>query len=71
MLRFYKRWVSPYIAPRCRFYPTCSSYAIEVFREFGFVLGSWYTVRRLLKCHPFHPGGIDMPPRKNQDDKNA
>lgn len=64
-LDLYKKWLSPYIAPRCRFYPTCSIYAMDVYREYGFFTGSWLTIKRLLKCHPFHPGGIDMPPKKN------
>lgn len=48
--------------PRCRFAPTCSSYALEALGRHGAARGSWLTVRRLLRCHPFHPGGIDHVP---------
>jgi len=71
LLKLYKRWLSPYLAPACRFYPTCSVYAIEVYQEFGFIRGSWYTLKRLLKCHPFHPGGIDMPRSRTSDSSNG
>ncbi|MBN2328326.1 MAG: membrane protein insertion efficiency factor YidD [Candidatus Omnitrophica bacterium] len=63
MLKAYRRWISPYVAPACRFYPTCSVYAIEVIASFGVVKGGWLALRRILKCHPFHPGGIDLPPK--------
>ena len=43
----------------CRFYPTCSAYAIEALQKKGALKGSWLTIKRLLKCHPFHPGGYD------------
>ncbi|RJP29353.1 MAG: membrane protein insertion efficiency factor YidD [Candidatus Omnitrophota bacterium] len=62
LLQLYKRWISPYLGSVCRFHPTCSAYAIEVFSSFGVIKGSWLTFKRLLKCHPFHPGGIDLPP---------
>jgi putative membrane protein insertion efficiency factor len=45
--------------PSCRFYPTCSAYAIEALQKKGALKGSWLTIKRLLKCHPFHPGGYD------------
>ncbi len=45
--------------PTCRFYPTCSQYSIEAFKKYGFVKGMYLTIRRILKCHPFHPGGYD------------
>jgi putative membrane protein insertion efficiency factor len=58
----YRRWVSPAIPARCRFYPTCSAYALEAVAVHGAVRGAWLAVRRLLRCHPFHPGGYDPVP---------
>ena len=61
IVRAYQLFISPWIGPRCRFHPTCSQYSILVLRKFGFVRGVWKTVCRLLKCHPWHPGGHDPP----------
>ncbi|PWT92032.1 MAG: membrane protein insertion efficiency factor YidD [Blastocatellia bacterium] len=58
-LRFYKLAVSPLLPPSCRFVPTCSEYAIEAIASYGAARGSLLALRRLLKCHPFHPGGYD------------
>ncbi|MFN2494897.1 MAG: membrane protein insertion efficiency factor YidD [Pseudonocardiaceae bacterium] len=64
-LRFYRRWISPVLPPTCRFSPTCSAYAVEALTVHGAARGSWLTVRRLLRCAPWHPGGVDPvpPPR--------
>ncbi|ENA35911.1 MULTISPECIES: membrane protein insertion efficiency factor YidD [Pseudomonas] len=62
LLRGYQLFISPMIGPRCRFYPSCSHYAIEALQTHGALRGSWLTIRRLLRCHPFHPGGIDPVP---------
>ena len=59
---FYQRAVSPVLPPRCRFQPTCSAYAIEAVELHGAARGSWLAVRRLAKCAPWHPGGVDFVP---------
>ncbi|MQA24981.1 MAG: membrane protein insertion efficiency factor YidD [Micromonosporaceae bacterium] len=58
----YGRWVSPALPARCRFYPTCSAYAVEALRTHGALRGVALTIWRLLRCHPFHPGGHDPVP---------
>ena len=58
-IKFYQKRISPHFSPRCRFYPTCSAYAIEALQKKGALKGSWLTIKRLAKCHPFHPGGYD------------
>ncbi|MFE1242499.1 MULTISPECIES: membrane protein insertion efficiency factor YidD [Fictibacillus] len=67
IIRFYQRWISPMTPPSCRFYPTCSHYGIEAFRQHGAIKGLWLTVIRILKCHPFHPGGVDLVPEKRDN----
>ncbi|WP_299959336.1 membrane protein insertion efficiency factor YidD [uncultured Modestobacter sp.] len=63
-VRFYQRAISPAFPPRCRFVPTCSAYAAEAIEVHGAGRGSWLAVRRLAKCAPWHPGGVDLvPPR--------
>ena len=62
LLRGYRRWISPLLGPRCRFAPSCSAYAVEALTVHGAARGSWLTVRRLVRCHPFHPGGHDPVP---------
>lgn len=67
VIRFYQRCVSPFTPPACRFWPTCSNYAAVAVQRHGFWRGSWLAVRRLLKCHPFHPGGYDpVPPAESR-----
>ncbi|HOB34788.1 MAG: membrane protein insertion efficiency factor YidD [Firmicutes bacterium] len=58
-IKFYRRFLSPLIGPSCRFTPTCSEYAIQALEKYGFVKGLYFAVRRVLRCHPFHPGGYD------------
>ncbi len=62
-IRFYRRWISPAFPPVCRFTPTCSGYALEALERHGAVKGSWLALRRLARCHPWHPGGDDPVPR--------
>ena len=65
-IRFYRKFISPLKPPTCRFYPSCSQYALEAIEVHGPVRGLYLAVRRILKCHPFHPGGFDpVPPVKN------
>ena len=66
LIRFYQRFLTPLKPPTCRFYPTCSHYGIEAVTRFGAIKGGWLTVKRILKCHPFHPGGFDPVPEKPQ-----
>ncbi|KXZ40759.1 hypothetical protein SAMN05661008_01425 [Alkalithermobacter thermoalcaliphilus JW-YL-7 = DSM 7308] len=59
IVRFYQRCISPLKGRTCRFYPTCSEYSIQAVKKYGFLKGLFLTLRRILKCHPFHPGGYD------------
>ncbi len=61
-IRFYQIFISPLKSPTCRFYPTCSAYAIEAIQKKGPVKGTWLAIKRIAKCHPFHPGGYDPVP---------
>lgn len=71
-VNFYRRWISPVLPPSCRFEPSCSAYAVEALSAHGALRGSWLTVRRLLRCGPWHPGGYDpVPPRHPDLDEPA
>jgi putative membrane protein insertion efficiency factor len=71
-VRVYRRWISPLLPPACRFYPSCSEYAVEALTVHGAVRGSWLAIRRLLRCHPWHPGGLDpVPPRKPKNESGS
>ena len=61
----YQDLLSPLLGPCCRFAPSCSANAIEALRQHGLVRGGWLTVDRLLRCHPWHPGGLDLVPTAN------
>lgn len=56
LIRFYQKNISPFFPARCRYYPTCSAYAMEAIQKYGALKGGWLALRRLLRCHPFHKG---------------
>lgn len=63
LVRFYQRFLSPLKGgPTCRFYPTCSQYAYEALSKYGAIKGTYMAAKRVLRCHPFHPGGYDPVP---------
>lgn len=62
IVRAYQFLISPLLGPRCRFYPSCSHYTIEALQEKGLLLGSWLAIKRIARCHPGSPGGIDLVP---------
>jgi hypothetical protein len=66
LIQGYRTIISPLFPPSCRFRPTCSQYAIEALDRFGTFKGSYLAMRRILRCHPFHPGGYDPVPEKSQ-----
>ncbi|ROR99030.1 hypothetical protein EDC56_3270 [Sinobacterium caligoides] len=63
IIRCYRYFISPLLGPRCRFYPTCSEYASQAIVDHGVLKGSFLTIKRLLRCHPFHEGGCDPVPQ--------
>ena len=63
-IKFYKRFISPLFPARCRFYPSCSTYALTAVQRFGFVKGGILAAWRLLRCNPFNIGGVDYVPEK-------
>ncbi|OCA92180.1 membrane protein insertion efficiency factor YidD [Pseudobacillus wudalianchiensis] len=69
LIRFYQKVISPLKPPTCRFYPTCSHYGLEAVKRFGAWKGGYLTIVRILKCHPFHPGGFDLVPETWADRK--
>ncbi len=62
IIKLYRRFISPIKAPCCRFSPTCSEYALSAVEKYGFFKGLFLSVKRILKCHPFHKGGYDPLP---------
>lgn len=62
LIRFYQRFISPMLPASCRFYPTCSSYALTSVQRFGVLRGGWMGMCRIARCHPFNPGGYDPVP---------
>ncbi|MFC7681894.1 membrane protein insertion efficiency factor YidD [Paenibacillus sp. GCM10028914] len=74
-VHIYRKFISPLKPATCRFYPTCSAYALEAIEVHGALKGSWLAAKRIARCHPFNPGGVDLvPPRKgsrNDEDVHA
>ncbi|MCD6518564.1 MAG: membrane protein insertion efficiency factor YidD [Anaerolineae bacterium] len=62
LIRFYQRVISPMFPPSCRFVPTCSEYTYQAVQKYGVIRGLWLGINRLLRCHPFSPGGYDPVP---------
>lgn len=67
IVKFYQKVISPMKPPTCRFYPTCSEYSLQSYQRFGTIKGTYLTIIRILKCHPFHPGGVDLVPEKKEN----
>lgn len=69
LIRIYQLLFSPYFGRQCRFYPTCSAYAREAIEVHGSLRGSWLAIRRVVRCGPWHPGGVDpVPPGRMRDE---
>lgn len=70
LIKLYRALISPLFPPSCRFYPSCSEYSIEALLKFGVFKGGWMSLKRVGKCHPFHPGGYDpvVPSIKEETD---
>lgn len=62
LIKTYQVLLSPFFGQQCRFYPTCSQYGLEAIQKHGALIGTYYTIRRLLRCHPWHAGGHDPIP---------
>ncbi len=73
IIKFYQRYISPFIGGRyrCRYFPRCSDYSIEVLKTFGILKGSYLTIKRILKCNPLFKGGLDLPPIKDKRSQNG
>ncbi len=65
-IRFYQRKISPLFPARCRYYPTCSAYAVQAIERFGLLKGGFFAVKRLLRCNILFPGGVDPVPEKKE-----
>jgi hypothetical protein len=61
IIRFYQNFFSPSLGKNCRFYPSCSKYAYRAIERYGLLGGGWKGFKRILKCHPWHSGGVDLP----------
>ena len=68
IIKGYGYLISPFLGNHCRFYPSCSSYAVEALEKHGAMRGTWLALKRILRCHPFHPGGVDPVPEPKERD---
>jgi putative membrane protein insertion efficiency factor len=59
LIKIYQKYISPFLGKNCRFYPTCSMYTYQAIEKYGLIKGCFLGIRRIIKCHPFHPGGYD------------
>ncbi|MFT4711529.1 MAG: putative membrane protein insertion efficiency factor [Candidatus Azotimanducaceae bacterium] len=66
LIKFYQAFISVLLGPRCRFYPSCSHYTIEAVETHGVIKGLFLALKRVMKCHPLHPGGVDMVPQNQK-----
>ena len=66
LIRFYQLFISPLLGPHCRFDPSCSTYSLQGLRRYGLLRGTWFSLNRIRKCHPWHEGGNDPVPEVNQ-----
>jgi uncharacterized protein len=62
LIRFYKRFLSPFLGSNCRFYPTCSQYTYQAIEKYGVLKGGWMGIKRIARCQPFSKGGFDPVP---------
>lgn len=69
LIRAYQLFASPLLGNHCRFYPSCSQYAREAIEQHGALHGTWLAIRRLLRCHPWHAGGVDPVPEPSSKDR--
>lgn len=66
LIKAYRLFISPWLGQHCRYYPSCSEYAQQALTEHGVMFGLWLSMRRLLRCHPWHPGGFDPVPERRK-----
>jgi len=71
LIKAYRTCISPWLGQTCRFHPTCSRYAMEALERYGALRGSWLAFKRVLRCHPFHAGGVDPVPQQDSSKKDA
>jgi uncharacterized protein len=71
LIRLYQWTLSPLLGPKCRFHPSCSQYGLEALERFGLLRGGWLALRRIGRCHPFHPGGYDPVPDRSAQKGSA